>query len=215
MALTIKAIEAAKPTDTVTNLPDGDSLYLQIKPSGTKSWIFRYRLEGKGFKKSFGLYPTVSLADARKKRVKARSDLANDKDPFPKKVHSEVHTKGKTFKDWTEWYIDKVTLDLSDTHINRTLKSLKKDIYPAIGDIPMNDVTAKDVIAIMHSMSERGGIESARKAFSTVTTVFVRGQRCTRFGDPLGDKTTAFPCNSVITGSSPNVFIEASGGAVT
>lgn len=58
-------------------------------------------------------------------------------------------------------------------------------------------------------------IGHARKAFSTVTTVFVRGQRCTRFGDPLGDKTTAFPCNSVITGSSPNVFIEASGGAVT
>lgn len=61
-----------------------------------------------------------------------------------------------------------------------------------------------------------GGREPAighsRKVFSTVKTVFIGKKRACRFGDKLGDGTTAFPCNSVVTGCSKNVFIEMSGG---
>jgi hypothetical protein len=55
----------------------------------------------------------------------------------------------------------------------------------------------------------------ARKILATAKTVFIGKVRVSKFGDPMGDRTPAFPCNSVVTGCSPNVFIEMSGGGIT
>ena len=209
MSLTIKAIEAAKPTDKDYNLADGDSLYLQIKPSGTKSWIFRYRLDGKAIKKSFGVYPALSLADARKKRVKARSDLANNLNPFPKRVAATTVRK-RTFKGCAQLYTDNILVNKSDAHHNRTVKAWERDVFvqdtkdgkkdPSpqlrIGDKYINDITSDDIKAILVSMKDRSATESARKVFSSIQLVYKYIYAVQSDKEPF-EKITFNPCEII------------------
>jgi len=59
--MTATAVRNAKPKDKEYTLPAGESLYLVVKPTGAKSWLFRYRIENKPFKKSLGRYPALTL----------------------------------------------------------------------------------------------------------------------------------------------------------
>ena len=174
--ITATGAKNAKPKDKEYTLAAGEGLYLVVKPSGSKSWSLRYRIDAKPFKKSLGKYPALTLEEARLKRNAAKADLANGIDPFPKKVHKKVHIEiAKTFREWAEWYIGTLYDDaLSETHIMRTIKAFRKDVYPVIGDSPINDIMARDIIRILHIMKERGAIESARKTFSSINRVFAK-----------------------------------------
>ncbi|WP_220718901.1 integrase arm-type DNA-binding domain-containing protein [Agarivorans litoreus] len=90
--LTNTQIKQAKAKQAEYSLADGDGLSLRIRPNGSKSWFFNYvvPVSGKRFKISFGQYPEVSLADARRKRVEARALVAAGVDP---KVHSQQMRK--------------------------------------------------------------------------------------------------------------------------
>jgi len=81
MALTLKDIENAKPSDRPTRRFDGNGLYLEVAPSGGKWWRLKYRLHGKDKRLALGVYPDVGLADARKQRDVARKLLAQGIDP--------------------------------------------------------------------------------------------------------------------------------------
>src|SRR5438445_1090032 len=79
--LTDKAIKNAKPADTIKKLSDGHGLTLVIYPNGSKYWVYRYRYLGKEKTLSLGIYPVVSLADARRKLFEARTLLSDGQDP--------------------------------------------------------------------------------------------------------------------------------------
>jgi hypothetical protein len=81
MALTELEVKKAKATDKQQKLSDGSGLYLLIHPNGGKYWQMAYRFGGKQKTLSLGVYPEVSLADARDRREQARKLLANDADP--------------------------------------------------------------------------------------------------------------------------------------
>jgi len=172
MSLTATRVKNLKAKEKTYLEPAGESLYLQVTTKGTKSWIFRYRIENKPFKKSFGKYPDVTLEDARQKRDEARRKLANDLNPFPPKIKEEDLNIEKTYKEWSEFYMDKVSGDVSETHLVRTLKGFKADVYPYIGDMQMNDIKAKHIINILHVMKDRGAVESAKKVFSSISRCF-------------------------------------------
>jgi len=203
--MTATGAKNAKPKNKEYTLSAGESLYLVIKPSGVKSWLFRYRVDNKSFKKSLGKYPALTLEKAREKRNAAKVDLANGIDPFPKKVHEKVHTKEeKTFKEWAEWYIETLYTDgLSDTHISRTIKSFKKDVYPIIGDMPINDIMTRDIIKILHVMKERTAIESARKTFSSINRVFSKA--ISNFPDDINRNPTSDISLSDVIGKKKTV----------
>ena len=82
MALTIKEIDGAKPTDKPYKLADGGGLCLLIPPSGAKLWRWRYRVDGKEKMMALGEYPLVSLKEARERHSEARKALANGIDPM-------------------------------------------------------------------------------------------------------------------------------------
>src|SRR3546814_9660477 len=82
MALTAKAIDAAKPQASPYKLTDGLGLYLLVMPPGGRLWRMNYRFEGRQKTLAFGSYPDVSLAKAREKRTAAREALAEGLDPF-------------------------------------------------------------------------------------------------------------------------------------
>ena len=81
MPLTDAAIRALKPKDKPYKVADFEGLYLTIKPTGSKLWHFKYRVDGKEKLLSNGIYPDVTLAQARAKKDEARALLANGHDP--------------------------------------------------------------------------------------------------------------------------------------
>ena len=172
--LTETQIKNAKAKDKTYTLSDGGGMYLEINKNAGKWWRFRYNYNDKIKKVSLGTYPDTTLANARVKRNEARNILATEnRDPFVKVVvQQKEEVVQKTFREWAEWYIIEISSELSDTHITRTVKGFKKDVYPIIGKMYMNDIKAKHIIKIMHVMKNRGAVESARKVFSSIKRVF-------------------------------------------
>ncbi len=152
-----------------------------------------------------GVYPEVSLAGARTKREEYKSIIANEnRNPFIQEViHSKPIVIQKTFKEWAEWYINEISTELSDSHISRTIKSFKKDVYPEIGDIYMNDILTRDIIRIMHIMKDRGAIESARKTFSSINRVFSKA--ISNYPDDIDRNPTADISLSDVIGKKKTV----------
>ncbi len=93
MALTARQVETAKPKDKDYKLSDERGLYLLVKTTGARYWRFKYRIAGKEKKLSFGVYPDVSLAEARTKRDDARKIISEGGDPGEKKRRKNSHRK--------------------------------------------------------------------------------------------------------------------------
>ena len=100
MALTDIKVRSAKPQEKEYTLVDGDGMFLLIHPNGSKYWRFRFRFAGKQHLMAFGIYPEVSLADARQKREEARKQIAADVDPRESKraIKEEQLKDAITFK---------------------------------------------------------------------------------------------------------------------
>jgi len=171
--LTATQVKTLKPNDKLYTVTDGLGLSLEITPQGSKRWRFRYRFNNKPMHKSLGTYPDVSLARAREKRDIARASIADGIDPFVVvEKTTQIQISEKTFKEWSEYYMVKVADNVSETHIARSLKGWKKDVFPEIGDMPINNIKPKDIIKILNRMTDRGAKESAKKTFSSISRVY-------------------------------------------
>ena len=169
--LTNTQLKTLKGKNKLYRVTDYDGLSIEVPSKGKLRWRFRYRFNNKAIQKSFGTYPEVSLKDARALRDDARILIAKDIDPFPSKKIQETKEE-KTFKEWSEYYLEKVRGDVTETHVARTLKGFKADVYPYIEDIPMNDIKAKNIIQVVNIMADRGAKESAKKVFSSISRCF-------------------------------------------
>jgi len=83
MPLTVTEIKNSKPKDKTYRLFDGGGMYLEVSPKGGKWWRLKYRFNGKEKRLSLGVYPEISLKDARERRTDAKRLLADDIDPAP------------------------------------------------------------------------------------------------------------------------------------
>ena len=90
MPLTDTAIRNAKPRAKSYKLTDGAGLYLEVMPNGARYWRMRYRVTGKDTRLAFGVYPEVSLAEARQRREEARSALRDGRDPSAERKADKV-----------------------------------------------------------------------------------------------------------------------------
>lgn len=99
MALTDIKVRTAKPTDKQYKLTDGNGMHLLVHPNGSKYWRLQYRFGGKQKMLALGVYPDVSLADARARRDDARKLLANGIDPGDKKKNDKIEQEeARTFE---------------------------------------------------------------------------------------------------------------------
>jgi hypothetical protein len=89
MPLSDKAIQAAKPLPASYKLADGEGMYLEVMPTGSKYWRLKYRFAGKEKRLALGVYPETSLAHAREKRLAARKLLAAGTDPSATKQEAK------------------------------------------------------------------------------------------------------------------------------
>ncbi|SEN43020.1 tyrosine-type recombinase/integrase [Nitrosomonas marina] len=188
--LTDTAVRQAKPKDKPYKMGDSGGLYLLVKSNG-KYWRMDYRYAGKRKTLAIGVYPQVSLVNARKKRDEAKEHLSNDSDlsliKAIRKQHA-LHAADNTFKTVAlEWHAKNVhTWAASTAHSIK--RYLEKDIFPWLGNRTINDITAPELLAVLRRVESRGAHEKAHRCREYAGRVFryaVATGRAER--DPSGD----------------------------
>lgn len=196
MSLTNVAIRNSKPDTKPYKMSDEKGLYLQVTSTG-KYWRMNYRFAGKQKTLAFGVYPDVSLAEAREKRDEARKLLANDTDPSLVKAvkkQAKYEASENTFEAVAqEWYAKKLPTWAPATAI-KVKRYLEKDLYPWLGRRPIGEVGAPDLLMTIRRVESRGALELAHRIREYAGQVFryaVATGRAER--DPSGDLRGALP----------------------
>ncbi|EJR8104914.1 integrase arm-type DNA-binding domain-containing protein [Escherichia coli] len=172
MALTDTKVRSAKPEEKEYSLVDGDGMSLLVKPGGSKYWRFRFRFGGKQHLMAFGVYPDVSLADARKKREEARKLVAAGIDPREHKraVKEEQAKEIITFeKVAREWHAS--NQKWSASHSARVLKSLEDNLFAAIGKRNIADLKTRDLLVPIKAVESSRRLEVAARLQQHTTAI--------------------------------------------
>lgn len=176
---------SAKPKAKPYKLSDGEGLYLLVKPNGSRLWQKKYSYAGKSKTLSFGAYPTVSLQEAREKRLKAKQQLANGRDPgeVAKEAKREVvRNATNTFHAIAlEWY-DTNKSRWSEQYAATMLQRLERYLVPHIGKKPLSNISASDVLDTLRRIESHGHYDAAKRARQICAQVFDYGiqlGRCT------------------------------------
>lgn len=175
MKLTATEIKAAKPKEKAYKLADGGGMYLEIFPNGTKSWRLKYRIGGKEKRVVFGVYPAVSLADARGRREEAKKILAAGGDPGQEKQadkQARVLAVQNSFEAIAiEWHEHKKG-NWSEGYASDILEYLTKDIFPFIGKRSVNDIKPAEMLAVLRKMEQRGVLDKLKKTRQACRQIF-------------------------------------------
>ncbi|WP_052282395.1 tyrosine-type recombinase/integrase [Kluyvera genomosp. 1] len=171
MALTDIKVRTAKPTDKQYKLTDGNGMHLLVHPNGSRYWRLQYRFSGKQKMLALGVYPDVSLADARARRDDARKLLANGIDPGDKKKNDKVEQEeARTFEQLAiEWHA--TNKKWSEEHSRRVLKSLEDNLFPAIGKRNIAELKTRDLLAPIKAVEMSGRLEVASRLQQRTTAI--------------------------------------------
>ncbi|WP_448886024.1 tyrosine-type recombinase/integrase [Citrobacter telavivensis] len=171
MALTDIKVRTAKPTDKQYKLTDGSGMHLLVHPNGSKYWRLQYRFGGKQKMLALGVYPDVSLADARARRDEARKLLANSIDPGDKRKNDKVELEeARTFEQLAvEWHA--TNKKWSEEHSRRVLKSLEDNLFPAIGKRNIAELKTRDLLAPIKAVELSGRLEVASRLQQRTTAI--------------------------------------------
>lgn len=178
MPLTDTECKALKPSAKPYKKADGQGMYLEIMPNGSKYWRFRYRYFGKETRMALGVYPEVSLKDARERRAEARKLLADGKDPAAVKKQTRqdsMHEAENTFEKLAREWHDMNRAKWSEKHGEAILYRLEKDIFKDIGHMPVRQITPSMLLATIRKMEARGAHELARRARGVCEQIFAYG----------------------------------------
>lgn len=180
MALTDTAIRAAKPAEKPYKVSDSKGLYLYVQPSGSKLWRLAYRFNGKQLTLALGAYgkgaDEVSLEAAREAMRKAKALLKEGIDPGQQRKLDKITAAtaaADTFNILADEYIDK--LEREGKHAPQTLEKTKWLIglaRPDLGNRPISQIMAPEVLATLRKVEARGKLETARRMRSTLSRVF-------------------------------------------
>ena len=177
MKLTDIAIKNAKPKANVYRIADGQGLCLLIHHNGSKYWQLRYRHPNtqKSLILSLGVYPAVSLAEARTKKAEARTLLRLGKDPAEEKKLAKltVHlTAANTFELVAKEWFDKQAPNWSATHATRNIGLIDNNLCPWLGHRPISEIKAPELLGALRHTEERGTLETAKRALQVAGQIF-------------------------------------------
>ncbi|HEU4856918.1 MAG TPA: integrase arm-type DNA-binding domain-containing protein, partial [Rhodanobacteraceae bacterium] len=178
IGLTLPKVKNAKPRGKPYKLADGMGLALLVEPTGAKLWRFRFRYGGKESMISFGAWPEVSIAEARAKRDDARAKLREGVNPAAAKRQARIEREvasGNTFRAVAKDWIDANKNQWIESHTKRIQRSLERDILPALGDRPVADITAAEVLAVVRKIEKRDALDQAKRALQRMTSIFALG----------------------------------------
>jgi len=167
MALTVKAIESAKPQDKGYKLTDSGGLYLFVTPAGSKSWRANYQRSGKQATRTYGQWPAVSLADARRAHALAKGETTLD--PV---------INAPTFSAVSEAWLEIKLPTLSNgKHQIQVANTLERFAYPVLGSRGIDTIKRAELVAVVQAVQSdgRGGadrVETAHRVAGRITAVF-------------------------------------------
>jgi integrase len=195
--LTDTAIRKARPSTKPVKLFDERGLYLEVSPAGGKWWRLKYRFEGKENRLSLGIYPDVSLKDARERRDEARTLLADGIDPSGHRKAQKAARTDRAANSFEviarEWFA-KYSPTWAPSHSEKIIQRLEKDIFPWLGDKPIADIMAPELLKVLRRIETRGALDTAHRAHQDCGRIFryaVATGRAER--DPSGDLRGALP----------------------
>jgi integrase len=190
MPLTDTAIRNVKPKDKQYKLADEKGLYLLVKKAG-KYFRFDYRYAGKRKTLAVGVYPDVTLAQARLKRDEARKLLQDGVDPSQHKKETKIKLQEMTANNFEaiarEWF-EKNTPVWSERHADTIIRRLEYNVFPSLGKRAIELITAPELLGVLRKIENRGAVETAHRVKQICGQVFRyaiatgRGER-----DPSGD----------------------------
>lgn len=171
--LTENEVKKAKPTDSPYKIADGGGMYLLVKPTGGKYWHLAYRFSNKQKLLALGVYPDVSLKEARIKREAARKLLQKGTDPSEAKKEEKrlsILQAENTFEAIAkEWLSNKTKLQANTV---KTYHHYLSYVFESFGQKPITDVTSPDILALCRKIEAKGTIETAHRIKMTCGLVF-------------------------------------------
>ena len=163
------------PDKKQARFTDSGGMYLQVSPGGSKRWFLKYRVDGKEKQLALGGYPDVSLKSARLARDAAKLQKSKGTDPVQARKLDKLkatRNTGDTFKAIAlEWY-GKQAPQWSASHALRMLRQLERDLFPWIGERPIAQIHAMELLAALHKVEERGALETADRALMLARQVW-------------------------------------------
>ncbi|POM19890.1 phage integrase family protein [Burkholderia cepacia] len=197
MPLTDVAIRKAMPRDKPYRLADGEGMYLEVSPAGGKYWRLKYRFAGREKRLALGIYPYVSLADARDRRYQARKALAAGFDPGAmKKAEKRAARIAATnsFEAVALSWMDERKPYITAGSWEKTKARFEKDVFPWLGKRPVVEIDAPEILAVLKRIDSRGARFTAHKVRSEISRVFrygIKEGHCK--DDPAGNLVQAIP----------------------
>lgn len=174
--LTDTAIRKAKPAETPQKLTDGGGMYLLLKPDGGRYWRLDYRFAGKRKTLALGVYPTITLAEARQRRDDAKRRVANGFDPGADRREAKQaqaaanRASGATFaavaRDWM------ARQEVAEVTASKNRWILETFLFPEIGSLPLASITSRVLLDALRKVEATGKLETAKRAKVKAGQVF-------------------------------------------
>ncbi|ENQ2733097.1 tyrosine-type recombinase/integrase [Klebsiella pneumoniae] len=176
--LTNNEILKAKPREKDFTLHDADGLFLLVKTSGKKLWRFRYQRPGSSSRTnlSLGSYPALTLAAARQIRDQHLSTLAQGMDPQQQQEQeleqSQIELDSIFSTVAANWFQIK-SRNVSEDYAKDIWRSLDKDVLPAIGAIPVQEIKARTIVEALEPIKARGALETVRRLVQRINEIMI------------------------------------------
>lgn len=171
--LTDAKIRKIKPEPKKRRYSDEKGMYLEVTPSGGMYWRMKYRFNNKENVYSIGIYPDVSLAQARTKRDDARKLLADGINPNQSKKEQKLFIDESTlFKTLALEWMQTRTEVIKEATYKRDLSTFEKDLFPELGNRPIEQIKGKDILDAVKKIEDRGAHEMAKRAIPLTGRVF-------------------------------------------
>lgn len=161
-------------------------MFLWVEPNGSKRWRCRYQRDGKEQMLSLGVYPNTTLKEARDARDHIKSLLKQGIDPSQHRKAAKAAKQGIVANSFEvvarEWFNEK-RVQWVDSHADKIIRRLERDIFPWLGNRPISEITAPEVLEVVQRVRSRGVLETAHRALGNCGQVFrygVQTGRCVR-----------------------------------
>lgn len=175
MPLTELAIRHLKPKDKLYRVTDSNGLCLEVSPTGSKLWRYRFYHLGKPQMTALGKYPTVGLAQARKLRDEARAVLETGKHPTTHKRAEKLRRamEGQnTFERIARLWMENRQKGLNEKYAKQNMEKLERLVFPSIGALPITEITIPDVVRVIDRIAAKGTIETAKRVKQVIGQIF-------------------------------------------
>lgn len=175
MKLTAIECKNARPKDKPYKLADGSGMFLLVQPNGARYWRLKYRYANKEKLLALGVFPEVSLSEARQKRDAARKVLDIGDDPSNvkrEKKRQTIEKSEQTFERVAREWHQKGCVKWSAGYAMKIMDSLEQDAFPSIGKRPVAEISAKDMLDLLSKIEARGALETTSRVKQRCSAVF-------------------------------------------